>query len=281
MMNFSMTFKQLTTGLGFTEVYNISGTDVVAELEKYKPGGPNAYILTQRTAFLSSDLAIARLKFSAISATRASKFYVFPVPVTGLQSEKSGDIDDSLVYFGFSTNSTSKRQFHLRGIPNTWIRQSDLTATGEGNLPTVLTFLNSMLNVGGMKILSPIYTVNTTFGSVTKAAMADPIVLTTDVAITLSAPALIEIVGCRSFPALNGRWIGTTPSSAPSNQLTIQASQRLAPPTTVNGKVRVLNYAGTSGITIASIEYNSVGERKTGRYPFLRRGRRAARIRHR
>lgn len=264
--------------LGFQEVYYFSATDPTTYFN-LAVSGSSPWVF-KRQKFLSSSCEIYAVRCSHVGSPKQSKLVRYASPIQGVKGPQD-TIEDCLAYLGFSDAGLVKRQFHFRGIDQTWIESDKLTAFGLGGLPLIYgsatAFIDTMIGNGLMMLGGKGST--TTLYDITAAAKA-----TQDAPITITAPnapaiptgTLIEIRGSRQAPLLNGRWqnIGSPLAGA----VTLSGSQRYSSPAVISGKLFVVN---PTLYAVSTLQFNSVTSKKTGRPSFLQRGRQSAKLRHR
>lgn len=264
---------------GWKETYFFLGTNPETLNNFWVLGSPYN-MLTLRAAFLSTKCEIYYIRSSRVGSVKASALHKLSSPVAGQDGTSSALADDSIVFFGYGNNRQSKRQFHFRGIPDSYVEADQLAKTGRGALPKMTFFLQKLVDAE-MRILSPSIQAQSAISNVAKAAAADPIVVTLEDALTIGANKLVEIIGCRQTPLLRGKWLTPGTAGVPATTLTIAGSQWLQPKIPTTGLLRLLNYDTTFGWPIDAIEFNGIGSRKTGPQDFLPRGRRSVQVRRR
>lgn len=261
--------------LGFVETYAFSGDDPGSVLNQWNAPGDN--LESKRLSLMSSQAQIYAVRAAVAGASpRNSQFQKYRIPKPGLRSEMDR-IEDCISFFGFNQAQTSKRQFHFRAVPKTWIDGDKLTALGEGWIDTFLNFLDTYrLRQGGIfkPLVGDVYDLT----SATQAAAGAELVLTTKQNSNFQANDLLIIKGCKLAPLLNGQW-KVSGNSGSATSFNLGGSGRYSAPATINGTVRKIT--GPTITPLATFAYDGVGTKKTGRPSFLQRGRRSPKLKHR
>jgi hypothetical protein len=276
--------------LGFQEVYYHPSDDVNTALFAFagvtSPSGGSSSrtnivagsLVDQRLGFLSKSILLYAVRASHVGSPKASRVIKFVNPGIGKINSDTDTIEASIAYFGFSAGQTVKRQFHFRGIANTWLDGDQVFGNGLTiGIPLIEGWFSS-LRSAGVVILGN----NTTIGSGTKiqgaqkATQTDPITLLLAANPGFTEGQLITLTGAKGNPLLNGRWlIGLT---TPNTAIILKGSARYSAPTDLGGVVRSTDLLGFG---LDSWQFNGVSSKKTGRPSYLQRGRRSAIIRHR
>jgi hypothetical protein len=268
------------------EIYYMDGSDPAQAILNTWIGGTN--ILGNRLNFLSKSCCCYYIRANLVGTPRKSYLKRFNPVKVGTFNSVTETFDDCLAYFGYNADRSSKRQFHFRGIPSSWITADGLTGTGDkfsylidsdgtGGSAGTIGFLQKYANNSGVILKDPTaISAGHMIQSAAKATQDSVIVLTVGDGYAPAPGTLIEITGCRQAPLLNAKWL--TQGAAVAGQVTLQGSQRYSCPVNIGGTVRPVSKVSSA---LTNFELIGVSDRKSGRPRFLRRGRQSAKLRRR
>lgn len=270
---------------GYWEIYYFSATDPSPIFNALVSGGASG-VLSSRLAFLSGSCYINAVRVSAVApSAKQSLLKKFAPQYQGGQGGANStveEMDNCLTYFLYNSTRTGRRQVHFRGIPRTWIVGDQRTPAGLAAEPLIFAWLSALQGLGTLIIRNTDYSAQSTFGSITQAALGSNISLVLDTPLNVSANALVNITKCRNFPLLRGNWLTAGTGGISSTSLPILATGRFSVPPATGGLVRVVDPTAATGYWIITVaDFNGASVRKTGRQPFLPRGRRSAVLHHR
>jgi len=262
-------------GLGFQENYYFPGTDPINLLSSViitSPGGG----LNSRAAFLSKSCEIYAVRASVVGGVKIGKLTKFPTPIAGAVNSFMSDIEDCISYFGFNAAHSAKRQYHFRGIGESWLLSSELSPTGVSALPIIQTWFGNLLG-WGEKIYVPASLGKRDVVAITKTSLTAPLHLTLNTPITLTGKTSLRLTAVRASPQVNGLWLTPGTAGLSSTDITLAGSEQFTTAAGAIGKANFFNTTVGDGESRVDYEFNGVSSKKTGRVSFLRRGRRSAR----
>lgn len=271
---------------GYWEIYYFNATDPAPLFNAVVAGGASG-VLADRLAFLAGNCAIAAVRVSAVApSAKQSNLKKFQPQLSGAQGgtgSSDEELDNCLTFFLYSSDRKGRRQIHFRGIPRNWITGDLRTPAGLTAEPLFFTWLATLRGLGTLVIKNANYSAQSTFGSITQAALGANVSLNLDTALNVPANSLVNISKVRGFPLLRGNWLTAGTGGISAAALPILATKQFAVPTTTGGLVRIYDLTtGSGGYYIVSVmDFNGASVRKTGRISFLPRGRRSAQVRHR
>lgn len=279
--------------LQWREVWWSTGTDPQATLDGWYTVTNGQSLLAQRQSFLSKSAEIYKLKCTNYAPGQPKNSVVNRLFPTLRGSAGVSDFLAMSIAFQL-TIPGHRRGLSIRGIPDTWVEDNQLTTAGKNGIVKIISgmkqangkvqglgsgYLQNLQNTlsAGIYINTAPSTYRVTEitggGNELLLLKTDPVFLA-----TIKAGDLVVITACPSMPLLRATWkVGAIDGTAQT--LTLAGSSQLAAIPGATASIK----AGTASVDTTGWQINVVGpaKRDTGRPTDGPRGRRSARLRHR
>lgn len=235
-------------------------------------------LLPLRTPFLASNCSIVAVRASHVGAPKKSRTSVLVNPQVGEVSITCQEPGDSVRYLGYSADSAHKRQFHMRGIPDTWLASGQLSSVGTPNLPKIAAWVGQF-TTGNWRMLIP-SSANTIKRVLTVIydQTAGDTTFTTETVHSFAVGDLVRLTGFRSDNLYNGDWrVSVVPSTM---SFRLRGANRYNPAyvPALEGTAQKIT---PDFVAMQDYAFDGVGYKKTGAPFGLQRGRRSAQVHHR